>query len=92
METWNLLIDSNRGVFVAQSFAANYNYLDHNIKADDLAILLEGPENEDYWETWEDVLNYCELTDQDGNKFTLHHDSDLWAVPVGFDWETLEDC
>ena len=88
METWNLLIDSNRGVFVAQSFAANY--LGHNIKADDLAILLEGPENDDYFETWEDVLNYCELTDQDGNKFTLHHDCDLWAVPVGFDWDSLE--
>lgn len=90
METWNLLVDSNRGVFVAQSFAKTYT--DHNIKADDLAILLEGPDNDDYFETWEDVLSYCELTDQDGNKFTLHHDCDLWAVPVGFDWDTLEGC
>jgi len=90
METWNLLVDSNRGVFVAQSFAANY--LDTNLKEDDKAILLAGPEHDDYWECWEDVLNYCELTDQDGNKFTLHQDFDLWAVPVGFDWDTLEDC
>jgi len=90
METWNLLVDSHHGVYVPQIFAQMVQA--DQIEADDKSILLEGPENEDYWETWEDVLNYCELTDQDGNKFTLHHDFDLWAVPVGFDWDTLEDC
>ena len=90
METWNLLVDSHHGVYVPQIFAQMVQA--DQIEADDKSILLEGPENEDYWETWEDVLNYCELTDTDGQKFTLHHDSDLWAVPVGFDWETLEDC
>ena len=90
METWNLLVNSANGVYIPQFFAESAG--GGQINDDDREILLSGPENDDYWECWEDVLNYCELTDTDGQKFTLHHDSDLWAVPVGFDWETLEDC
>ena len=86
IEDWTLLVDSNRGVYVPQQFA---QYFDSNIKEADKAVLLAGPDHDDYWDIWDDVLDYCKL-EIANVECTLHQDSDLWAVPASFDWDTYE--
>jgi hypothetical protein len=69
--------DSALGIYIPQHFAESYNseqwcYID---KAD-IAILLIGPEHEQYWDTWQDVLDIAETVCGG----VLHQDGDLWIV------------
>jgi len=38
------------------------------------------PRNENYWEGWIEILSSATYTADDGRKFTLHQDGDLWAI------------
>lgn len=40
---------------------------------------LQNVDCEHYWETWDQVLNNAEFVDQNGDKWFLHHDGDLFA-------------
>ena len=72
----NLLLDETRGIYIPQAFAQLYGEL---LNDDDKKILLDGPDNDDYWEVWEDVLN--EEYKIDGENGTLYQDGDLWFIP-----------
>jgi hypothetical protein len=73
-----LLVDGNQGIYVPQRFAINYDMAQWNVKSDVKEVLNAGPDHEEYWEEWEDVLNNASYT-KDGNKWTLYQDGDLWA-------------
>ena len=84
-----LLLDSNRGIYIPQQFAKHYGpSLYKNNKGmgkelrDDIGALLDGPDNDDYWDAWDSLLNR-EYIGEDGTKFTLYQDDDLWLVPDG---------
>ena len=47
----------------------------------EIQILIEGPENQDYWDCWAYVVDNIRFT-FDGIECTLFEDNDLWAVPV----------
>jgi hypothetical protein len=49
------------------------------IDADDVAILETGPDHEQYWDAWQDVLDNATWTDGK-NTWTLYQDGDLFAV------------
>ncbi len=72
-----LVVNGQHGQFVAQVAAEMLE--DWDISQPDLKILLAGPDDPQYWETWERVLNNAVYIDQNGRRWQLHHDSDLWA-------------
>ena len=49
---------------------------------DDAEILLDGPDHELYWDTWDHVLGTAYYLADDGRRFTLWQDGDLWAICV----------
>jgi hypothetical protein len=53
-----------------------------HVSYDDAAILRAGHDGDLYWETWEHVLDTAYCMADDGRKFTLWQDGDLWAVCV----------
>lgn len=57
-----------------------------NIDASDLAACQDGPDNNGYWEAWNNILNNAEHTDSQGVVWRLYQDGDLWEVPDGYDW------
>jgi hypothetical protein len=88
-----LLIDSNRGVYIPKQFTEIYgSELPKNASNEKkvnlmLALLdLHFPENENYWSSWEYVLDNFTLTFE-GTEYYLYQESDLWAVPVGTEFE-----
>jgi len=89
-----LLFDEASGIYIPQRFAkeiyrgdvsgvANYEY----------DILEQGPEHEDYWNVWTDVLDNARLHGYK-SEYYLHQDGCVWAVPVDapvYDDENMEE-
>lgn len=84
--------DSARGIYIPQFFAESIKreYVT-GVSDEDWQILEAGPDAELYWETWDDVLNNAVLTDRNNTTWTLYQDGDLFLVPDGFDWETIDN-
>ncbi|MFX1709012.1 hypothetical protein PV783_33910 [Chitinophaga sp. CC14] len=77
MENAELLLLDKHGIYIPKIFAEAYpQYLSTDQQRD-----LNSPDNCHYWETWEDVLNTVRIT-VGGKIHSLHHDGDLWAIPV----------
>ena len=74
------LVDGLYGVHVPQRFATNYGKEAWHVSEDDTRVLLEGPDNVDYNETWDDVVRTAYF-EQNGKVYNLYQDGDLWAVP-----------
>lgn len=79
-----LLLDSNRGVYIPQNFAQDFDISAFGFTENDPDILClrDGPneENEWYWEAWHSVLDKAIHTAKNGDIYTLHHDGDLFAI------------
>ena len=73
-----LLLDSARGTYIPRDFVEEFDLTKFNgIKPDDVAILHD-PDHEWYWGAWDNVLMFANHTDDQGNKWYLHQDGDLW--------------
>lgn len=78
-------IDSNRGVYIPQSFM---QMIDKQywqpITHQDEKILLAGPDidnSAEYWETWTKFIDGGQfITDQDGDEWRLHQDGDVFLM------------
>lgn len=84
-----LLLDSNRGTYIPRDFltdnlnAPNWEHCEKwgLTQANQTQWLAACNPNHDwYWEAWDWVLNNAEFTTEDGDKFRLHQDGDLWAL------------
>lgn len=88
-----LFFEDSRGIYIPQLFATDIirDKLE-NVSSDDLAILEAGPteENEWYLDTWDDVLNNAILVKDNGDRFTLYQDGDLWIIPEGAEWHEAD--
>lgn len=85
------LLDSSRGIYIPQQFAIVYGDdckgLDEKSTealTESLKVCLFGPNHADYWEAWEEVVDHAILIMDDG-EYVLRQDSDLWAVPAGYE-------
>jgi hypothetical protein len=75
-----LLINDNQGIFIPQTFAEKYGDNWFLVNSDALDIVKEGPNHPQYWDAWSDVLDDAYLRDNDGNRWKLWQDGDLWMV------------
>lgn len=83
-DNMSLLITDAQDVYVPQSFVKGFDYKDWGVSEEDYATLSAGPDDEWYWETWEDVLNYASFEDEFGHIWSLYQEGDLWAIRDGF--------
>lgn len=80
MKAIELLLDSNRGIYLPQAFAADIDTSKFDgIEADDLRTLQLGPDVEFYWDAWVSILDNAEYK-RGGNTWRLHQDGDLFMV------------
>ena len=75
-----LLLADNRGTYIPQHFAEYFDMAEWHVSEDDAAILRAGQDADWYWEAWDHVLDTAYYLADDGRKFTLWQDGDLWAV------------
>lgn len=75
------ILDGARGIYIPQAFAQNFDVKEWGIGEEDEKILLDGPDNELYWEVWDDVVRNAVYDDpQTGTLWNLYQDGDLFAV------------
>jgi len=67
-----------RGIYIPRDFFQGFDLEKWHLKDEDLTALND-PENENYWDVWENVLNtaYFEIG---GKKYSLYQDGDLMAI------------
>lgn len=91
-----ILLSDGGGIYIPQMFATNLVFGAQpnqwqGVSAENLDILERGPEGEEYWEAWEEVLDQAFLVSGEGRKYTLGHDGDVWAIPDGMEWSDEEE-
>lgn len=79
-----LLLDSHHGVYTPQIIAEQYSHEPHwdwsEVSKEDIQSLLNGVEDENYWEAWCHVLDNVTF-EVDNMRYMLASNEDLWAVP-----------
>lgn len=85
-----LILSDSRGVYIPQHFltedngeisvehCATWGLTEENREHWGDAAL--DPETEGYWDAWQWVLDHAEHTTEDGDRYTLHQDGDLWGI------------
>jgi len=85
------LLDGNRGIYLPQDFAQNFNLSDWNINDPELEeTLLAGPEEENYWEAWDEVLDNAYMEDDAGMTWRLFQQQDLFMYNDNADLDELQ--
>ena len=85
-----LWLADNRGVYIPRDFANSFaDRAKHvsGVSAEDWAILEKGPDEECYWDAWENVLNNATVTDDKGIKYRVYQDGDCRLIPEGMEWD-----
>jgi hypothetical protein len=85
-----LWLSDARGVYIPRDFALSFNDRDACVKgvtAEGWAILEAGPEHEQYWDAWAEIMDNAEVTDNKGVKYFIEQSGDCWLVPVGMEWD-----
>ena len=84
-----LLIDSHHGIYLPKVFCEVYANLVEQEQSENLDICLAGPDHEDYWDAWEDILDTTHFTEE-GVKYSIGsigEENDLWAIPEGYEYD-----
>lgn len=84
-----LWLSDARGQYIPRDFAKSFADREKSVSgvtADEWARLEDGPDAAWHWETWDNVLSNAVVTDENGVKFHLHQDGDLWLIPEGMEW------
>jgi len=82
-----ILFDGASGVYIPQRFAREIDRSRvRGVSASDYEILEAGPDHEDYWEAWDEVLRMASLTLADGTRVELEQDGDLFYVEEGAEY------
>ena len=92
LQAINLLLSNCRGVKIPQDFYNNFDLEKWHIKKSYFLNNLNKVHSENYWRAWEEVLNNAYYLDDDGNKFVLYQDGDLFGIcyEIMTDSERLE--
>jgi hypothetical protein len=83
------ILDGARGIYIPRDFCDGFDGWD-GIDDEDKATCCAGPDEEWYWDAWDNVLNNASYTDpNDGSVWGLYQDGDLFAIrtDVDVEWE-----
>ena len=85
-----LLISDSHGIYIPKLFVEmiENNNRWSNINKDDLSEL-DNPENEWYFDSWSNILDNAVFIAENGDKYILYQDGDLWALC--YDKMTIEE-
>jgi len=86
-----LLVSDRHGIYIPQFFCQNYlNYIVNKDELEEqINDCLEGPDNEFYFESWDDITQQVKLKDDNGDPMTIGYlgeSGDLWAIPEGYEY------
>ena len=88
-----LWLSDARGIYIPRDFAQSFVDRDKSVSgvsADDW-VILENPDHAAYWDAWTEVCDNATVTDENGTKYRLHQDGDLWLIPYGMIWDEETD-
>jgi hypothetical protein len=75
------IVDGLHGIYVPQQFCQRYEKIDR-ISQGDWDNCLAGPDNESYWDSWDQILSDWTFEEADGNggvwKISIKQDGDLF--------------
>jgi len=76
-----IILSDNLGVYIPQNFVECFDVTlwGFDLDDEDIATLRNGPEDEWYWDAWNNVLARAESTDSNGDVWMLSQDGDLFA-------------
>jgi hypothetical protein len=81
-----LIVADNWGVYIPQRFCEGMDSADSarlNVDHADVLVCQAGPEQEWYWEAWQNILDSATVTDSNGQEWGLYQNGDLWECPIG---------
>jgi len=84
-----LIADNHLGVYLPQLIAESGLLSAGGIDAESVEILMQGPDHEWYWDTWDDVMNNF-MTEKGEILFTNECGDLFLATPE--EWEEWEEC
>lgn len=110
MQSVILILSDSRGIYIPRDFICDdYNEIDMKhcfawgLTAENMEYweAAANPDDEWYWDAWQWILNNAEYTAENGDKYRLHQDGDLWGIcyekmtneekhNFGFDVEDVE--
>lgn len=87
-----LYLPDAHGIYIPKAFAEQTKRMCvAHVSAEDWECLDAGPDNEWYWEAWQNVLDHAVLTDpSNGKRYTVYQDGDCWLIPEGAEWDDSE--
>lgn len=81
-----LIADSHHGQYIPQLVVKgelnNPQWNWSGCSPEDIQAVLNGPEDEWYWDAWNNIEQSVKIKDVDGNEYFLCQNEDLWAIPV----------
>ena len=80
------IVNSGFGIYIPNVFIERCYDTWNGITEDDKRDL-SNPENENYWEAWDDVLRNAYWRDENGFKWTLWENDDLFMIREDFEFE-----
>jgi hypothetical protein len=78
-ETIILLIDEVAGIYIPRNFYQHFDFSHWGLNRAEYSDL-SSPENEHYWDAWDEVLRDAEHHDEGGHVWSLYQDGSLFAV------------
>lgn len=84
MSTYELLLDDARGVYIPKAFTECFDLDAWHVAKEQAEILAKGPDEELYWEVWDEVLRDAYYvsdgkSDLKAGRWTLDQDGCLFA-------------
>ncbi len=93
--TIELLLDDARGIYIPQAFYKGFDFDTWGLKLDDYKEL-SSPDNEGYWDAWDDLIrdaafhDKATTDDDEDHIWHLYQDGCLFAVRNDHDWGNEE--
>lgn len=81
-----ILLEDTRGIYIPQVFYKEFKFEKFSLDRENYTGLSD-PANESYWDTWSRLLTNAEHTDEQGYKWFLFQDGDLFLVREDYDFE-----
>jgi hypothetical protein len=77
----DIVLSDRHGVYIPQMFAQILDDSEswEGYDPEDVKILLQGPNVDGYWETWQNILDNAYYFDLKSNYWQLHQDGDLFV-------------